>query len=172
MVFDDFYLTSYGLAGFKPPGPTPDWIVEADTLDKLADALDLPAGSLPPTVARWNDHAARGADPDFGRGASVHDRWWGDPSFGTGPAATIGPLDTAPFYAVRVYAGALGTKGGPRTDVNGQVIDVDGRRIPGLYAAGNAMASVMGMTYGGAGGTLGPAMVFGYLAGRHAAAAR
>jgi succinate dehydrogenase/fumarate reductase flavoprotein subunit len=81
------------------------------------------------------------------------------------------PLYTPSFYAVQVYSGALGTKGGPRTDGNGQVLDVDGRPIQGLYAAGNAMASVMGMTYGGAGGTLGPAIVFGYLAGRHAAQA-
>lgn len=73
-------------------------------------------------------------------------------------------------YAVEVQSGALGTKGGPRTDGNGQVIDLDGELIPGLYAAGNVMASAMGMTYGGAGGTLGPGMVFGYLSGKHAAA--
>jgi predicted oxidoreductase len=71
-----------------------------------------------------------------------------------------------------VYSGALGTKGGPRTNRDAQVLDVDGRPIPGLYAAGNVMASAMGMTYGGAGGTLGPAMVFGFLAGAHAAASR
>ncbi len=122
-------------------------------------------------MARWNEQAARGEDTDFARGKSVHDRWWGDPAQGPGPEATLGPLDTPPFYAVQVYSGVLGTKGGPRTDGNGQVLDVDGRPIPGLYAAGNAMASVMGMTYGGAGGTLGPAIVFGYLAGRHAAQA-
>ena len=67
--------------------------------------------------------------------------------------------------------GALGTKGGPRTDAQGRVLDVDGNVIEGLYAAGNAMGSVMGMTYGGHGGTLGPGLVFGYLSGRHAAAA-
>ena len=83
--------------------------------------------------------------------------------------ATVGPIEEAPFYAVRVHSGCLGTKGGPRTDTNGCVVDVDGRPIVGLYAAGNVMGSVMGMTYGGAGGTLGPAMVFGFLAGRHAA---
>ena len=70
---------------------------------------------------------------------------------------------------MRVYSGALGTKGGPRTDGNAQVLDVDGNPIAGLYAAGNVMASAMGMTYGGAGGTLGPGLVFGFLAGRHAA---
>jgi 3-oxosteroid 1-dehydrogenase len=81
-------------------------------------------------------------------------------------APTLGPLEGGPYYAVEVKSGALGTKGGPQTDRTGAVLDVDGDRIEGLYAAGNAMASAMGMTYGGAGGTLGPAMVFGYLAGR------
>ncbi len=90
--------------------------------------------------------------------------------YGLGPESTVGPLDTAPYYAVQVYSGCLGTKGGPRTDVDGQVLDVDGRALGGLYAAGNVMASVLGMTYGGAGGTLGAAMVFGFLSGRHAAA--
>jgi FAD binding domain len=74
------------------------------------------------------------------------------------PEATLGPLDMGPFYVVQVHPGALDTKGGPRTDGNGQVIDLDGAPIPGLYAAGNVMASAMGMTYGGAGGTLGPCM--------------
>ena len=171
MIFDRHYLTRYGLAGFKGAGATPDWMTEAPTVAALASAIDVPAEALEQTVARWNEQSALGQDTDFGRGNSVHDRWWGDPAFGPGPAATLGPLDSPPFYAVQVYSGVLGTKGGPRTDGNGQVRDVDGRPIPGLYAAGNAMASAMGMTYGGAGGTLGPAIVFGYLAGRHAAEA-
>lgn len=171
MVFDRHYLTRYGLAGFKGGGSAPDWMTEAPTIAALAAALQVPAQALEQTVARWNEQSARGADTDFCRGISAHDRWWGDPAQGAGPQATLGPLDTPPFYAVRVYSGVLGTKGGPRTDRNGQVLDVDGEPIAGLYAAGNVMASVMGMTYGGAGGTLGPAMVFGYLAGRHAARA-
>ena len=171
MVFDRHYLTRYGLAGFRGDGPTPEWIIEAPSIAELATAIDVPAQALEATVARWNELSARGEDVDFGRGRSAHDRWWGDPSLGDGPQATLGPLDIAPFYAVQVYSGVLGTKGGPRTDGNGQVLDVDGRPIAGLYAAGNAMGSVMGMTYGGAGGTLGPALVFGYLAGRHAAEA-
>ena len=171
MVFDRHYLTRYGLAGFRGDGPTPEWITEAPSIAELATAIDVPVQALEASVARWNELSARGEDVDFGRGRSAHDRWWGDPSLGDGPQATLGPLDTAPFYAVQVYSGVLGTKGGPRTDGNGQVLDVDGRLIPGLYAAGNAMGSVMGMTYGGAGGTLGPALVFGYLAGRHAAEA-
>ena len=82
-------------------------------------------------------------------------------------SATLGPIDKPPYYAVQVRPGALGTKGGPLTNANAQVLNLDGEIIQGLYAAGNAMASAMGMAYGGAGGTLGPCMVFGYLAGRH-----
>ncbi|MGY1810823.1 FAD-dependent oxidoreductase [Blastococcus sp. SYSU D00669] len=172
LVFDDHYLRRYGLAGFRSGQGrvTPDWMVEAPDLGALAAAIDVPADALADTVARWNAHAAEGRDPDFRRGESLHDRWWGDSALGDGPETTIGPLDTAPYYAVRVYSGCLGTKGGPRTDADAQVLDVDGNPIEGLYAAGNVMASVLGMTYGGAGGTLGPAMVFGHLAGRHAAA--
>jgi succinate dehydrogenase/fumarate reductase flavoprotein subunit len=171
MIYDRHYLTRYGLAGFKGETEAPSWMTEAASLPELARAIDVPSDALEQTVARWNELSARGEDTDFGRGNSAHDRWWGDPAAGPGAAATLGPLDTPPFYAVQVYSGVLGTKGGPRTDGHGQVLDVDGRPIGGLYAAGNAMASVMGMTYGGAGGTLGPAMVFGYLAGRHAAQA-
>ncbi|WP_448624256.1 FAD-dependent oxidoreductase [Geodermatophilus sp. URMC 64] len=172
LLFDDHYLQRYGLAGFKSGQgrATPDWMVEAPDLATLAEKIDVPAAELEKTVARWNTHAAEGRDPDFRRGESLHDRWWGDSALGDGPETTIGPLDTPPYYAVRVYSGCLGTKGGPRTDTNAQVLDVDGKPIEGLYAAGNVMASVLGMTYGGAGGTLGPAMVFGFLAGRHAAA--
>ena len=168
LVFDRHYLTRYGLAGFKGETATPDWLTDAPTLPELAAKMGVPADAFEATVSRFNDQAAAGEDTDFGRGKSVHDRWWGDPKLGNGPEATLGPLDTGPFYATQVYCGVLGTKGGPRTDNNGQVLDVDGQPIPGLYAAGNTMASAMGMTYGGAGGTLGPAIVFGYLAGRHA----
>jgi 3-oxosteroid 1-dehydrogenase len=171
LVFDDHYLRRYGLAGFRSGAgrPTPEWMVEAPDLAALAERIDVPADALAETVARWNAGAADGRDPDFRRGESLHDRWWGDSSLGEGPESTVGPLDTAPFYAVQVWSGCLGTKGGPRTDEHGQVLDVDGAPIGGVYAAGNVMASVLGMTYGGAGGTLGPAMVFGFLAGRHAA---
>jgi succinate dehydrogenase/fumarate reductase flavoprotein subunit len=167
MVFDGHYLMRYGLAGYRGEEPTPDWLVRAESIDELAEALSLPGETFAATVRHWNEHAVNGEDPDFGRGQSVYDRWWGDPSLEGLPASTVGPLDTPPYYAVRVRSGALGTKGGPRTDGDARVLDVDGRPIPGLYAAGNVMASAMGMTYGGGGGTLGPAMVFGYLAGRN-----
>ncbi|WP_447646870.1 FAD-binding protein [Nocardioides zeae] len=85
------------------------------------------------------------------------------------PRRHPGPLDEGPFYAIELHSSTLGTKGGPRTDVDGAVLDVDGDVIPGLFAAGNVMAAPTGMVYGGAGGTLGPAMVFGLRAGRAAA---
>jgi 3-oxosteroid 1-dehydrogenase len=169
LVIDHHFLTQYGLAGHRPPAPTPEWLVQAKTIRALADRIRVPATTLEQSVARWNEHAGAGVDPDFHRGESHHDRAWGDPAFGLTPLATIGPLDTPPYYATRVWCGTLGTKGGPRTDEHGRVLDVDGHVIGGLYAAGNAMGSVMGMTYGGHGGTLGPALVFGYLAGQHAA---
>jgi 3-oxosteroid 1-dehydrogenase len=169
MVFDSHYVRAYGLAGHKDPDATPQWITSAPTLSALAAAIGVPAGALEATVARWNAHVADGHDPDFRRGVSAHDRFWGDAAFGLTPQTTLGPLDTAPFHAVRVHSGCLGTKGGPRTDAHARVHDVDGNVIPGLYAAGNAMASAMGMTYGGHGGTLGPALTFGWLAGQDAA---
>ncbi len=112
---------------------------------------------------------AEGHDPDFGRGDSAFDCWWGDPHRKGRRDATLGPLERGPYYAYEIHSGALGTKGGPRVDPDARVLDLDGDPIPGLYAAGNVMGSPFGMTYGGPGGTLGPAMVFGYLAGRHAA---
>ena len=172
LVVDDEYLSRYGLAGHRSRAgaATPGWLVEAPTVAALAERTGVPADALEATVDRWNAGAVHGRDPDFRRGESLHDRWWGDSAYGDGPESTVGPLDTPPYYAVRVHSGCLGTRGGPRTDRAGRVLDVDGDPLPGLYAAGNVMASALGMTYGGAGGTLGPAMVFGFLAGCDAAA--
>lgn len=170
LIFDQGYLESYGFGMLAAgPGQAPDWVIRAPTLEALAETLDIPADELEKTVARWNENVASGSDPDFGRGDSAFDCWWGDPYRKGQRDATLGPLDRGPFYAVEVRSGALGTKGGPQTDVHGNVVDIDGNAIPGLYAAGNVMASPFGMTYGGPGGTLGPGMVFGYLSGKHAA---
>jgi 3-oxosteroid 1-dehydrogenase len=187
MIFNQEFYSKYGLAGDitggsgvegtlgPDPGAeherqrarAPDWITASDTLAGLAERLGIPAEALEKTVDRFNSNARAGHDPDFHRGESIFDKWYGDPELRDGSAApTLGPLEGGPYYAIEVKSGALGTKGGPLTDRTGAVLDVDGHRIDGLYAAGNAMASAMGMTYGGAGGTLGPAMIFGYLAGR------
>ncbi|AXK32458.1 FAD-dependent oxidoreductase [Streptomyces armeniacus] len=168
LVFDQGYLRAYGTIGPHPAGEEPPaWLPGFATLDALAAHLVVPAEELNATVRRWNAHSEKGADPDFHRGESAHDRWWGDPAYKGDVRGTLGPLDEPPYYAIPVKSGALGTKGGPRTDPDARVLDVDGEPVEGLYAAGNVMASPFGMTYGGAGGTLGPAMVFGYLAALH-----
>lgn len=169
MVFDSIHLQRYGFLGIEPGQPVPDWFCESADLVELAAKTGIDADGLTRTVERWNRHVAAGADPDFGRGSSAYDGYWGDDSATTQAGKTLGPIDTAPFYAVPVSIGAMGTKGGPRTDHDARVLHVGGEPIPGLFAAGNAMGGVTGRAYGGAGGTLGPAMVFGYRAG-HAAA--
>lgn len=168
-VFDTHFLTTYGLANHKDPANIPDWMISAPSLAQLAEKMGVPVDALEATVQRWNHNVADGHDPDFSRGKSVNDRFWGDSAFGMEPETTLGPIDTPPYYAVRVRSGCLGTKGGPLTDGLARVKDVDGDVIPGLYAAGNAMSSALGMTYGGHGGTLGPGLTFGWLAGHDAA---
>ena len=85
------------------------------------------------------------------------------------PNPNLGPLEKGPFHAVKIVPGDLGTKGGLLTDEHARVLDTKGKVIPGLYAAGNTTASVMGRTYPGAGSTIAPATVFGYLGAVHAA---
>ncbi len=170
LIFDQEYLRRYGTVGPYPASEQPpEWLTAYGSLDALAEGIGVPAPDLAETVEHWNENVAEGRDPDFHRGESAHDRWWGDPAYKRDVRGTLGPLDTPPYYAIRVESGALGTKGGPKVDPDARVIDLDGDVIEGLYAAGNAMGSPFGATYGGAGGTLGPAMVFGYLAGKHAA---
>lgn len=169
IVFDAQHLKRYGFLGVDPDGPAPDWFNESASLDDLGAKLGIEPEGLVRTVDAWNTNVAEEKDPDFGRGASAYDGYWGDPAAATPALQTLGPLDTAPFYAVPVAVGAMGTKGGPRTDRDGRVLHVSGKVIPGLFAAGNAMAGVTGKAYGGAGGTLGPAMTFGYRSGYAAA---
>ncbi|BCQ07532.1 FAD-binding protein [Mycobacterium heckeshornense] len=169
IVFDAMHLKRYGFLGVAPGEPVPDWFCASADLAELAAKTGIDADGLARTVDNWNRNVASGSDPEFGRGSSAYDGYWGDEHATTLTGKTLGPIDTPPFYAVPVSVGAMGTKGGPRTDRDGRVLHVRGTVIPGLYAAGNAMAGVTGKAYGGAGGTLGPAMVFGYRAG-HAAA--
>jgi succinate dehydrogenase/fumarate reductase flavoprotein subunit len=169
LVFDEAHWQEYGFAGFRGETP-PAWITSADDLDGLADAIGIRRDELAATVHRWNELVAGGRDLDFGRGDSAYDGWNGDARYRGTAAATLGPLDTPPFHAVELHSGCLGTKGGPLTDATGRVLDHDGAPIGGLYAAGNAMACPTGMVYAGAGGTLGPAITFGHLAGADAAA--
>ncbi|OBF80767.1 FAD-binding protein [Mycobacterium sp. 852002-51163_SCH5372311] len=169
IVFDSVHLRRYGFLGVAAGEPVPDWFCESADLAELAVKTGIDAGGLTRTVEDWNRHVEAGSDPEFGRGSSAYDGYWGDDQATTLAGKTLGPIDTAPYYAVPVRVGAMGTKGGPRTDHDGRVLHVNGEPIAGLFAAGNAMAGVTGRAYGGAGGTIGPAMVFGYRAG-HAAA--
>jgi succinate dehydrogenase/fumarate reductase flavoprotein subunit len=167
LVFDAEYRARYALGPLGRGDPDPDWLARADDLAGLAAAIGVPADALAATVARFNDLARAGADEDFGRGSYAYDRFVGDQR---APDPTLRPLGGGPYYAAPVLPGCLGTKGGPRTDGRGRVLAAAGGPIPGLYAAGNAAASPFGLAYPGAGGTIGPALVFGYRAGEAAAA--
>jgi hypothetical protein len=169
LLMDRACVDAYGCFGVAPGAEPPEWLLRADTIEDLAGRIGVPPERLVATVERWNELVDSGHDTDFSRGESVYDGWCGDQSsYGT-PRATLGRVAKGPFYAAQVHASALGTKGGALTGIEGEVRDVDGVDIPGLYAAGNAMAAPTGMAYGGAGGTLGPAMVFAYRTGRAAA---
>jgi 3-oxosteroid 1-dehydrogenase len=145
-------------------------MVKAPTVEELAARLDMDPARLRGTVDRFNGFARSGVDGDFGRGNSAYDRYYGDPTVRPNP--NLGPLEKGPFTAYRVVIGDLGTKGGVVTDAEGRALREDGSVIPGLYAAGNTSASVMGRTYPGPGSTIGPAAVFGLRAARHMARSR
>ena len=182
--------------GVPYPGQTSPFVITAPSLPELADAIahrlaglqgkrgltaaigpDVKLSSdfvanLTATVERFNGFAHTGSDLDFRRGETPIEPAWQGPSRGT-PNRTMTPLSaTGPYYALLLGAGVLDTCGGPETDAQGRVLRADGTPIPGLYGAGNCVASPVGQGYFGAGGTIGPAMVFGFLAGEHAAARR
>lgn len=168
LVFDQTYRNRYLFAGLAGRQPFPGrWykegvVTRADTLAELADKLGLPEGSLDATVERFNGFARSGVDEDFHRGESAYDKYYSDPT--VKPNCSLAPIEKGPFYAVKIVAGDLGTKGGLVTDERARVLREDGTVIEGLYAAGNVSSAVMGNTYPGPGGTIGPALVFGYLA--------
>ncbi len=166
LVFDDGYRQSYHLGPLRRDDPDPQWLYRADSLPEMAEAIGVDPDELTASVARFNQFVSTGDDPDFGRGRSIYDRFVGDPK---APHPTLGPVEEPPFYAVRLHPGCLGTKGGPRTDIHGQVRHQDGGLIEGLYAVGNAAASPLGAAYPGAGGTIGPMLVAARAAGTAAA---
>ncbi|RZJ96126.1 MAG: FAD-binding protein [Novosphingobium sp.] len=168
LILDQRYRDKYPLFNAMPSSPLPSFVIQADTLAALAEKAGIHAAGLTATVERFNGMVRQGHDDDFNRGDNTYDNFymWGDADFEP-PYRTLGVIDQGPYYAVKMEAGALGTAGGPRTNGDAQVLDWQGEPIPGLYAAGNAMAAVLGEGYGGAGGTLGPGMTFGYLAGKH-----
>lgn len=174
LVCDHDFMERWGL-GLALPGGRPrehlvraGYLYKAPTLAALAAALGIDARRLEASAARFNRFAESGTDDDFGKGSTAYNRYLGDPEHQ--PNACLGPLRRGPFYAVKVVAGDIGTACGIACNENAQALDARGQPIPGLYMAGNDMHSVMGGQYPAPGITLGPALTFGWIAARHAAA--
>lgn len=173
MIFDQRAQNRFTFFKAPPRLPFPRrWFRNGDmikepTLERLAERTGLPRERLLATVHRFNEMARNGKDEDFGKGETAFARFFGDPKSAN---PNLHPIEQGPFYATRVYPGDLSTKGGLLTDRHARVLREDDTVIEGLYAAGNCSASVMGDTYPGGGGTIAPAMVFGYVAAGHCAA--
>ncbi|KAA9159338.1 FAD-dependent oxidoreductase [Amycolatopsis acidicola] len=163
VIVDQSYVDRYPIAGSSPGHPEP-WLHSAETLAELARVAGIDPAGLAETVTRFNEGARKGEDPEFGRGSSAQDRHLGDPSVRPNPC--LAPVERAPFYAVPIQAGVLGTAGGLATDADGRVVGHDGEPIPGLYAAGNCAATWFRDMYPGGGATLGSAVVRAYTVGR------
>ncbi len=169
LIADAVSVRKYGLGMVRPGGwgaraaVADGYLVAADTIEQLALRLNIDPGQLRETVDRMNLYAQTGRDPEFGRGSTVYQNHNGDASAG-GANPNLGPIATAPFYAVRLYPSDIGTSSGLVTDEVARVLDAGNQPIAGLYACGNDMQSVMGGTYPGPGITLGPAIAFAYIA--------
>lgn len=178
-IFDARYRRNYPFGPLLPGGMHLDWLQpsrvrnrflqSAPTLQALAAKLGLDGQALSATVARFNGFAQSGTDEDFHRGENSYDLMYGDVRLGPNPC--LASIAEAPFYAVQVHPGDIGTKGGILTNPDASALDTEGKVIPGLYAIGNCSASSMGRYYPGAGATLGPAMTFGFVAANHACGA-
>jgi succinate dehydrogenase/fumarate reductase flavoprotein subunit len=175
LLCDHRALRKYGL-GCVPPFPMPlahhlrtGYLKRGATLTELAVQAGIDPKGLEATIAAFNKTAADGQDPAFGKGSRAYNRYQGDALHGPNPC--IAPIKDGPFYAIKMVIGDLGTYAGIKTDAHARALDADGQPIAGLYAAGNDMASIMGGNYPGAGITLGPALTFGYIAGKHIAGA-
>ena len=172
-VLDSQYMRKYMLAGTMPGSKKPQnwydsgYLKIADTIEELAHHLKIEPVTLKATVERFNAFVAQNRDEDFHRGARAYDRWLGDPLHK--PSETLGSISEPPLYALPVYPGDVGTYGGVVTDEYARVLRPGGSVISGLYATGVSTASVMGGIYPGAGGSVGPAFTFGYIAAQHAA---
>ena len=177
IVFDADFRRKYPIGPLPPGEAVPDerlrksWLGAVywkdATLEGLSAQIGIDAAGLAGSVARMNDFARTGVDAQFGRGGNVFDRYYGDVNVKPNP--NLAPIGKAPFYAIKLWPGEIGTKGGLLTDQDACVLDGNSQPIPGLYCTGNNAASVMGPAYPGAGSTLGPAMTFAYRAAAHMA---
>lgn len=174
-VIMDSRQRAYYPWGTAQPGQVPkEWLdsgymIKADTIEDLIEKTGIDGAGLKATLARFNTFCATGVDADYGRGSRAFDRAHGDPTVTPNP--NLGAIEQAPFYAVRMYPGDVGTAGGMVTDEHARVLRADGSVIEGLYATGNCTASVVGRCYPGAGASIGASFVFGYIAAHHSAGA-
>ena len=173
LICEAAFVTKYGLGNVHPGTTRLDrferdgYLFIAPTIEDLATRIGVPTGTLRETVDRYNAHARTGRDPDFGKGETEVNRFNGDPDVRPNPC--LAPIENGPYVAVEVWPADIATCTGLTTDADGRVLDQDGQPLPGLYAAGNDMASVMRGTYPGPGTTIGPALTFGYRVAMHAA---
>jgi 3-oxosteroid 1-dehydrogenase len=188
-IYDDAVAQNPDPIRFRFPIPMPGeddrYVLRGETLEELAGqvserlsaladhtgGLELSPSFVPnlkQTIERFNNFARTGVDEDFGRGESAISRLWGGQARIDAKNTMYAISDTGPYYCILTVAGALDTKGGPRINTRAQVLNTRNEPIPGLYGAGNCVASPAGQAYWGAGGTIGPAIAFGYVAGRHA----
>jgi succinate dehydrogenase/fumarate reductase flavoprotein subunit len=173
LICDHRTLRKYGL-GCVAPFPLPigrhlrsGYLLHGRTLVELAQRAGIASSELEATVDAYNRAAQHGKDAAFGKGTKAYNRYQGD-ALNT-PNPCVAPLQHGPYYAIKVVIGDLGTYAGLQTDVHSRVLGTRGQPIPGLYAVGNDICSIMGGSYPGAGITLGPALTFGYVAGCHLA---
>jgi succinate dehydrogenase/fumarate reductase flavoprotein subunit len=173
LVCDAGAIKRYGLGMIRPGGSGLDpfladgYLKQGNTLQDLAAQIGVPSANLEATVARFNTMADQGTDTDFQRGTTDYQRANGDATW-PGPNPCLGALKEGPFYAIALYPGDIGAATGLVANEHAQVLDTNGAVIPGLYACGNDMHSIMGGVYPAPGITIGPAITFGYLAAKDA----
>lgn len=170
LICDQKFLRKYGL-GLARPGPNSHkgllnagYLTKGESVSELAEKLGIPANVLQKTVVQMNQYAGQGHDPDFGKGSSEYNRYQGDETHTPNPC--LGEIRHAPFYAVKLWPGDIGTSIGLTTDAAARVLGADNEAIAGLYACGNDMNSIMSGFYPGGGITIGPGLTFGYLAAK------
>jgi 3-oxosteroid 1-dehydrogenase len=170
-VFHDPFRKKYPVGPLNPGMPVPKaflkskYILKSETIEGLAVEMGADPATLRAAVEKLNEYSQTGKDLEFGRGDSAYDRYYGDSTVTPNPC--LGPIEKGPFYAIEIYPGDLGTRGGLNVDAEARVLKESGEYIDGLFAVGNCSAAVMGPTYPGAGGTLGPTMTFGYVVAEH-----
>jgi succinate dehydrogenase/fumarate reductase flavoprotein subunit len=176
LVADAKALRQYGMGMVRPGGKglapflADGYLTEGASLDVLADKLGIPAEGLTRSVADNNAFAKTGVDTQFQRGVTAYQQNIGDAAAGR-PNPNLGAISEGPFYAVKLYPGDIGAAQGLQTNEHAQVLNAQGQVIAGLYAVGNDMNSIMGGVYPAPGITIGPGLVFAFLAARHAVAA-